>query len=73
MAKITARLRLVESNEKKVIVEINDVGPLKHGRVIDLNERMRYFDPTLQLGLISDVKPLFYPVRTGRLGQSVAN
>ena len=53
---------LVESSEKKVIVKINDVGPLKPGRVIDLNERsMRYFDPTLQLGLISDVKVALLP------------
>jgi rare lipoprotein A len=53
---------LVESGERKVIVKINDVGPLKPGRVIDLNERsMRYFDPTLQLGLISDVKVALLP------------
>ena len=53
---------LVESSERKVIVKINDVGPLKPGRVIDLNERsMRYFDPTLQLGLISDVKVALLP------------
>jgi rare lipoprotein A len=44
---------LVESGEKCVIVKINDVGPLKPDRVIDLSERsMRYFDPTQQLGLI---------------------
>ena len=48
---------LVESGKKGVIVKINDVGPLKPGRVIDLNERsMRYFDPTQQLGLIDEVK-----------------
>jgi rare lipoprotein A len=48
---------LVESGEKCVIVKINDVGPLKPDRVIDLNERsMRYFDPSQQLGLISGVK-----------------
>ena len=53
---------LVESGEKKVIVRINDVGPLKPGRVIDLSERsMRYFDPTLQLGLISEVKIALLP------------
>jgi rare lipoprotein A len=47
---------LVESGEKQVIVKINDVGPLKPGRVIDLNERsMGYFDPSLRIGLISDV------------------
>ena len=58
MAKIIEpTFALVESGEKCVIVKINDVGPLRPGRVIDLNERsMRYFDPTQQLGLISDVK-----------------
>jgi rare lipoprotein A len=44
---------LVASAEKKVIVKINDVGPLEPGRVMDFNEQtMRYFDPTLQRGLI---------------------
>jgi rhodanese-related sulfurtransferase len=53
---------LVESDERQVIVKINDVGPLKPGRVIDLNERsMRYFDPSLQLGLIRDVKITLLP------------
>ena len=48
---------LVEAVGKKVIVKINDVGPLRPGRIIDLNERtMRYFDPSLQRGVISDVK-----------------
>lgn len=47
---------LVEAVGKKVIVKINDVGPLTPGRVIDLNERvMRHFDPSLQLGVIYDV------------------
>jgi len=52
---------LVEAVGKKVIVKINDVGPLTPGRIIDLNERtMRHFDPSLQLGVIHDVtvKPL---------------
>ena len=41
---------LVEAINKKAIVKINDVGPLKPGRIIDFDERtMRYFDPTLQL------------------------
>ena len=36
-----------------VIVKINDVGPLKPGRVIDLNQQtMYYFDPSLQHGLV---------------------
>ena len=48
---------LVESADKQAIVKINDVGPLKPGRVIDFNEQtMRYFDPTMQLGLIDRVK-----------------
>jgi rare lipoprotein A len=48
---------LVEAAGKKVIVKINDVGPLRPGRIIDLNERtMRYFDPSLELGVIGDVK-----------------
>jgi rare lipoprotein A len=48
---------LVETGDKRVIVKINDVGPLKPGRVIDLNERtMRYFDDTLLVGLLPDVK-----------------
>src|ERR1700745_1750306 len=48
---------LVEGINKKVIVKINDVGPLKPGRIIDFNEQtMRYFDPTLRLGLIHNIK-----------------
>ena len=52
-----ATYALVEGVNKKVIVKINDVGPLEPGRIIDLNERtMRLFDPTLQRGLIHNVK-----------------
>jgi rare lipoprotein A len=52
-----ARYALVEAANKKVIVKINDVGPLESGRIIDLNERtMRFFDSTLQRGLIPNVK-----------------
>jgi rare lipoprotein A len=48
---------LVEAVGKKVIVKINDVGPLTPGRIIDLNERtMRHFDPGLQRGVIHGVK-----------------
>jgi rare lipoprotein A len=48
---------LVEAVGKKVIVKINDVGPLRPGRIIDLNERtMLYFDPSLELGVIDDVR-----------------
>ena len=47
---------MVEGAAKKAIIKINDVGPLKRGRVIDFNEQtMRYFDPTLKLGLIRGV------------------
>jgi rare lipoprotein A len=53
---------LVEIGDKRVIVKINDVGPLKPGRVIDLNERaMRYFDETLLVGLLPDVKVTALP------------
>jgi rare lipoprotein A len=48
---------LVEAVGKKVIVKINDVGPLTPGRIIDLNERtMRYFDPKMEIGVINRVK-----------------
>jgi peptidoglycan lytic transglycosylase len=53
---------LIEADGKRAIVKINDVGPLKQGRVIDFNEQtMRYFDPTLQRGLVTSVKitPLY--------------
>src|SRR3979411_3128654 len=50
------KFALVEALGKKVIVKINDVGPLPPGRIIDLNERaMRHFDPSLQRGVIHDV------------------
>jgi rare lipoprotein A len=48
---------LVEGGGKKVIVKINDVGPLEPGRVIDFNRQtMHYFDPSLNRGLIHNVK-----------------
>lgn len=51
------RYALVDGGGKKVIVKINDVGPLEPGRVIDFNRQtMRYFDPSLQRGLINNVK-----------------
>lgn len=53
---------LVESGIKKIIVKINDVGPLKTGRVLDLNERsMRHFDPFLTRGLIENAKVTLLP------------
>ena len=51
------RYALVEGINKKVIVKINDVGPLEPGRIIDFDKQtMRYFDPTLRLGLIHNIK-----------------
>src|SRR5436189_4917879 len=53
---------LVEAVGKRVIVKINEVGPLTPDRTIDLNTRvLRYLDPTPQLGVIYDVivRPLF--------------
>jgi rare lipoprotein A len=53
----SAAYALVESGGKKAIIKINDVGPLKPGRVIDFDKQaMRYFDPSLQRGVISGVK-----------------
>lgn len=47
---------LVESGDKRAIVKINDVGPLRPGRIIDLNERaMRYFDASLEIGVMPNV------------------
>ena len=51
------RFALVETADKRAVVKINDVGPLKPGRIIDLNEQaMQYFDPTMQRGVIRSVK-----------------
>jgi rare lipoprotein A len=48
---------LVEAEGKRVIVKINDVGPLTPGRIIDLNERaMRHFDPSMKVGVLHGVK-----------------
>jgi rare lipoprotein A len=48
---------LVETVNKRMVVKINDVGPLKPGRIIDLNEQaMQYFDPSMQRGVIKNVK-----------------
>jgi rare lipoprotein A len=57
-----AAYALVESGDKRMIVKINDVGPLRPGRVIDLSERaMRYLDETLLSGLVPDVKLTLLP------------
>ncbi len=56
-ASYRAAYALIESDDKRLIVKINDVGPLAPGRIIDLNERaMRYFDATLERGLLPAVR-----------------
>ena len=51
------RYALIEGLGKKAIIKINDVGPLTPGRIIDFDEQtMRYFDPSLRLGVIDGVK-----------------
>jgi peptidoglycan lytic transglycosylase len=53
----TPAYALVEAAGKRAIVKINDVGPLEPGRVIDFNERtMRFFDPSLQRGILRTVR-----------------
>jgi rare lipoprotein A len=53
---------LVQSGARQLIVKINDVGPLKPGRVLDLNERsMRHFDPLLTRGLLDDARVTLLP------------
>lgn len=53
----TPNYALIEGAGKKAIVKINDVGPLRPGRIIDFNERtMRYFDPGLRRGVIAGVR-----------------
>jgi rare lipoprotein A len=56
------RFALIARGEKRLIVRINDVGPLRTGRVLDLNERsMRYFDPFLSRGLLDDASITLLP------------
>lgn len=60
---------LVEHGNKQVILRINDVGPLKPGRIIDLNKRaMQYFDQSLELGLLGNVKVTPLPGQNWALG-----
>jgi peptidoglycan lytic transglycosylase len=47
---------LVELDGKRAIVKINDVGPLRPGRVIDFSQQaMHYFDRSLQRGVLNGV------------------
>ena len=63
---------LLEAAGKRVIVKINDVGPLVFGRIIDLNKRtMQYFDSSLQRGLVPGMRVIPLPGThwaTGPLG-----
>ena len=60
---------LVEAGGKRAIIKINDVGPLAFGRVIDLNKRtMRYFDPSLQRGLIHGMHVVALPGKNWKPG-----
>lgn len=64
---------LVESGDKQLIVKINDVGPLRPGRVLDLNERssatLIHFLP----GASSKTpRAPSYPAKTGHPGRSAA-
>jgi rare lipoprotein A len=68
-----AAYALVEIGSKKAVVKINDVGPLKPGRIIDFNRQaMHYFDPSLQRGVIRGVKvtPLSGDHTPGPVGES---
>ena len=59
----------MESGDKQLIVKINDVGPLRPGRVLDLNERsMRHFDPSMTRGLLDDVRITLLPGENWILG-----
>ncbi len=54
---ITAPMRWSKATANRVSVKINDFGSLAPGRIIDLNERaMRYFDPSLSLGLLANAQ-----------------
>jgi rare lipoprotein A len=60
---------LVEARGKQVIVRINDVGPLRPGRVIDLNARtMRFFDPSMTAGVLQAVRVTPLPGRNWFVG-----
>jgi rare lipoprotein A len=48
---------LVECNGRRAIVKINDIGPLRPGRVIDFSvQAMHYFGPSLQRGVLDGVQ-----------------
>ena len=60
---------LVTAGDKSAVIRINDVVPLRPGRVIDLSEgAMRYFDATLERGLLPDVRVTPMPEGRWRAG-----
>jgi rare lipoprotein A len=60
---------LVEAGGKSAIVRINDVGPLRPGRIIDLNARaMRFFDPRMRVGVLQAVRVTPLPGRNWFVG-----
>jgi rare lipoprotein A len=60
---------LVEAGGKSAIVRINDVGPLRPGRIIDLNaQAMRFFDPTMTAGVLQSVRVTPLPGRNWFVG-----
>jgi rare lipoprotein A len=60
---------LVEARGKRAVVRINDVGPLRPGRVIDLNARtMRFFDPKMTAGVLQAVRVTPLPGRNWFVG-----
>ncbi|HEX4555892.1 MAG TPA: septal ring lytic transglycosylase RlpA family protein [Xanthobacteraceae bacterium] len=53
---------LAEYEGKKLIVKFNDVGPLRPGRMFDLSRAaMKYFDDSLDKGVLPDVKVTVLP------------
>jgi rare lipoprotein A len=56
---------LGEYDGKKIIVKLNDVGPLMPGRTFDLSRAaMAYFDASLEKGLLPDFR--MHPLPLGR-------
>jgi rare lipoprotein A len=54
---------IAEYAGKKLILKFNDVGPLRPGRMFDLSRAaMKYFDDTLDKGVLPDVKVTVLPL-----------
>ncbi len=67
---------IVQYEGKKLIVKINDVGPLKPGRLLDLSRAAMAYFGGLDLGLLADVEvtplPLGHTYTTGPIGETEA-